>query len=186
MMDPKQAAKVIMDLQPFIKKYGMWVVLALSPILLNIFFWRAFVVPIHQKLNLSRNAEILIRTKPEFESLIGESSRLLSDWERKGFGEQTAIGVVKELQKLAGDERVQIKEVRMNDNSQGAENVASGFTKTSVDLEVIGSYNKLARWLSAVENKPGVKIESWSMGRSNEPNQPCRLNLGIDVLLKNG
>lgn len=185
MIDQKQVTKVITDLRPFIKKYGIWAVLALSPILLNVFFWQVFVAPIHQKLNLSKNAEILIRAKPEFESLIGESNRLLSDWERKGFGEQTTTGVVKELQKLAGVQRVQIKEVRMND-SQAAENVASGFTKTSIDLEVIGSYNKLARWLSAVENKPGVKIENWSMGRSHEPNQPCRLVLSINVHLRNG
>ena len=186
MIDEKEVIKLAQDLRPLMKKYGVWMAFAGIPIFANVFLWQTLCVPLHQKLGQLKNTESLLRLKPEVESLLDQSGGLLAAWERNGFSDQNPTGVVKEVQKLAGDHRVQIKQVSMNDSEIGAvENTSSAFTKTSITLEVVGSYNKLARWLSAIESKPGVKIGSWSLARSGEGNQTSRLNLNMEVLLKN-
>ena len=192
MINEKEVIKLAQGLQPLMKKYGVWMAFAGIPIFANVFLWQTLCVPLHQKLGQLKNTESLLRLKPEVESLLDQSGGLLAAWERNGFSDQNPTGVVKEAQKLAGDHRVQIKQVSMSDSEApsdskigAVENTSSAFTKTSITLEVVGSYNKLARWLSAIESKPGVKISSWSLARSGEGNQTSRLNLNMEVLLKN-
>ena len=183
-MIPSKGAVSVIDFIPYIKRQLLWVILIIAPFIVSFCFWGAMVVPSVKKLHRLQDIDVLVRLKPELESLLHEGDELLARWEAKGLEEQTTSAAFKEIQKLAQDSHIQIKEARVENSTQ--ETVAS-FNKTAAAFQVVGTFARVAHWIHAIENNSSFQIDSWSLNPAPAGNNVNNVNLGItiNVLLRN-
>lgn len=179
------------DLLLFLRRILPWALLALVPLFVNLFFWEIGTVPSEARFRSLQTTLKLAEMKPELESLLTEGARLLAEGEEQSFVREDPAMGMKELQKLAGDFGVQIKEIRMNEApslevmAAAAKKPAPDFMKIPVELEVAGTYNKLIGWMSAVEKEPSLQIETWSLASPKKQEETTRLSMNLSVIFKN-
>ena len=161
----------------FSRRNIRWAMFAVTPFLLNLAVWKLGLVPATEKLNALQEVESIGRMKPKWVSLHQQSDRLL---ERSSFTREDAAAAVKEIQKRAGMCGAQIDEI----SKKNLQTDGSLLVVMPVEAKVTGSYKKLVEWIGAIENIPGLQIDSWAFPKPTE-NGRDRLDISIRVILRN-
>lgn len=148
----------------------------LAPLLLNLAVWKFFFDPAFGKLSALQEAESIEKMKPQWTALLQQSGDLL---QRSSYNRETAAVVVKEIQKQAGICGVQIDEI-LKKNLEGG---GSSLVIMPVEAKVAGSYKKLTQWIGAIENIPGLQVDSWTFVKPEDSGRD-RLDIHIRVILR--
>ena len=103
-----------------------------------------------------------------------------------------ATAAVQEIKKLAGQHDISISQLNVEDKQAGMNSLVSAgaagnanFSRVSVGLDVSGHFQKLIRWMNALENSPGFQTGHWYMTPSSERPDEDFLSIGVDILLVN-
>ena len=176
-------------LQSLILHYGPWLALLSLPVFLNGFLWGHFTFPAEAKFHNWRDAAQFFEYKPKLEALLREADGLLKSWQEKNFGKEDPSAAIQVIERLAGKNRIEIKKVDLADESgKHAEKppkpALPQISTVSLSLEVAGSFDKLARFMSDVENETGLQMEAWNMTSTTASDQPHRLTMTITAFLQ--
>ena len=163
--------------QQSILRTGPWLVVMLIPLLLNLILWKAVVMPQQAKLSARRTTQILTELKPKFAALFSETHQALTEWRRTSFASDDPAAVMTAIQQLAANHHIEIKQLDVS----GAM-VATGRT-VPVEIEAIGRFGLLARWLRDVERQSGFQIDSWDLTPTKASDQSCRLAVKMSAIL---
>ena len=162
--------------QATIRRYGLWIIFLAVPLIVNGIVWKGFVIPQQKRVNAWREAKTVSEVKPKLKILLAESHQVRLDWGKASFTKDYP-SVMQLIQQLAGRHSVHVTETRMK--GQEAQGAAGGQT-IPLELEVSGSFSKLARWMSDIESQYGFRIESWSVGKPSSGDLP-ELTLKLTV-----
>lgn len=155
-----------------------WIILFAVPLAVNLLLWNIFVLPEQGRLGGWAELERLDGFKPKLESRLMESQTLLASEKHSGFkAGGSTTEVLDEIERLAKENHVAIQTSRVEGEKSNM---------PSIELNVLGNFDKLARWTSEVEATPGLQVNSWSLISSKEPNSPHKLSINLLVLFKEG
>lgn len=178
------------DLQMLIKRYSVGIPLLILPLILNVLLWKSVTLPQQLKLRELRDKQLLIALKPKLEALLLQSRQLLEE-KNASFMLGDPSAAMQTLERLAGRQQVEIKQIHTKNerssaqtNSQQTKPLLPGFSTPSIHMEVTGSFDKLARWVSEVEAEPSLLIDSWILESAKDSRQPHRLIADITVFLR--
>ncbi|MBI4436650.1 MAG: type II secretion system protein M [Candidatus Omnitrophica bacterium] len=153
--------------------YIPWIAFIAVPLLVNGIVWKTFVVPQRARVKTLHDAQTLAAIKPKLKALLTESHKLRVARSNTGFAGKESQAVMQAIQKSAGRNGVQITETKMNrQETQGA---------MPLELEVAGSFSKLAHWISDVETQDGFRIDSWTLRKNSAASS--QLTVKVTVLL---
>ena len=164
------------------KRFLPWILLAAVPLAVNIFLWKALVIPQKEHTAALRDAALFLRTKPQLEATLSENSRLLAEWEQKGLIAQEPTGALRQIQRLAKECGVQIEDMLKKDEPSPK---AGLFKFVPVEFKAAGSTPKLVHWIHAIEAKPGLRVEDWSFKSPDKPGDNALLDMNMKIVLKN-
>ena len=166
-------------------------IIFIAPLVLNLFLWGSFAAPQQGRLRKSVEIERMAEAKPKLEALLRQSQQRLKSWRQSAFSKEDPAQAMQVIQKIGMKHHVQIQEIRSRGqqsssdlSSAEAKRAIPGFSEMSVELEVKGSFGKLLRWLSDIENQSGLEIESWEIIPAKYPDEPHRLAVDLTVLLQ--
>jgi hypothetical protein len=155
------------------------------PFFANVLWWNGFIAPSQNKIKALKDISVLESLQPKLKTLVHESEIALKDWEEKAAIQKDPAAAIKELQKMAQEQHVQIKEIRTEGNAELDHKKSNlPFEKVSVKLQMVGSYHKFARWISAVEAKAAYDIKSWSLKSANPSGEGNQWEVRIELNLK--
>ncbi len=157
---------------------GRWLALLTLPLLVNAGLWLTVVRPQRAALQTARNAQAVTTLKPKLQALVADSDHVMTDLERTDFTSDDPTKVTQAVQQLAGVHRLHVKTI----TTTGAQDVSivkkvmphatapsvAGLSTLPIDVEVTGSFGKLAHWVSDLETQSGLQVDSWVMRRSEE------------------
>ena len=174
---------------PETKTIVMVALLVLAPLLLNLVLWKTLAHPAETRARSLKDLQALLRIKPKFESLLLESDVLLNradEFDKKG----DPTRMIKQIQEKAREFHIQINEVRLKDadRQMGAAPASKGpasFEEVVVALEVQGNYHKLGRWIHALESRPDLRVESFSLRPSEANRKTNALSLQLGIFMRN-
>ncbi len=155
--------------QAELKKYGIWVAAVVVPLMVNVLIWNVLTKPSIQKLHELKFLDKGVQAKPKLQLLIQGSHEVVDDWESRGLMFQDTTNALREIRRLSGDFNLHVKGVR-TEGSPTPLSGSSGFKRVPILVDAAGQYDEIAQWLSAIESKPGLQIEHWSLssGKSNQ------------------
>ena len=166
---------------------AFWLAVGALPLLVNMMVWGVFVVPQRRQLSAWQEAQALITLKPKLASLVTDSHRLAMEWDRTAFRADDPSAVMQRIQRLAGQHGVQIKEISTQGEegqATGHERTVAGFSTLPLDLEVSGSFSKIARWMNAVESQSCLQIDAWILAPEKDAGQASRLSVNLTAFLR--
>jgi len=134
---------------------------------------KAFVAPQQAKVKALCDCQTLTAIKPKLKTLLAESHRVRIERATTGFAGKESQAVMQAIQRSAGRHGVQITETKMN--HQEAQSTMP------LELEVTGSFSKLAHWMSDVETQDGFRVDSWTLKKNGEA--ASQLSVKVTVLL---
>lgn len=178
------------DIQKLLIRYSPWVALGLLPLFLNGLIWKNFTLPSQVALREWRDKQRLIQLKPELARLSEQSQPIIDEWQETGFVKEDPSASVQMIQKLADRHRIEIQQIHLKDqqteksSSNQKELTIPGFSIGHLHVEVKGSFDKLARWISDVEVEKYLILESWNLESSKNAAEGHLLTAEIAVLLK--
>ena len=172
------------DPRTLIRSAAFWIALGALPVLLNVSIWKTFVVPQQAQLGAWREAQALITLKPKLASLVTESHQLAMAWDRTAFRADDPAAVTQRIQRLAGQHGVQIKEMATQGQAKDHERIVPGFSTLPLDLEVTGSFSKIARWMNAVESQSCLQMDSWILTPDKEAGRASHLSVSLTAFLR--
>ena len=171
-----------------------WLALALIPLAVNLVLWHLLYVPQRAALWKQRQAWILVEKKPEIETLLKESHKLRASWEPTQFSRKDPSAAVEAIQQMVGRYGLQIRNLQTQGSGGRAgmpaaagKNAAArvpGFSTMPISLELAGSFNKLARWMTDVESQYGFQIDSWQITGSGELGSLSRMTVQVTAFLR--
>lgn len=167
-----------------VRTYGLWAALLAIPLIVNGLVWRLVVVPQQARVEAWRDTHRLAEAKPKLDATLAESRRLLMDLDRTSFSSDDPSSVMQAIQRLAGQHRVQVKQVSAEGERAGQDKTIAGYTTIPIKLQVSGRFSTLAQWMSAVESQAGLQIDSWTMTQGKESNEPHQLTVDLTAFLR--
>ena len=178
------------QIQSTLIRYSPWAAVFFLPLIVNVFVWRHFVLPEQAKLQEWRSKQQSLEIKPRLEALLLEVHQQLREWEEAGFVKDDVSRAMEVIEKIAAHQRVEIKGIRIKEGEflkqakEKAGSSAEEMTTLDLNLDVNGNFDKLARWISAVETRSGLQIRSWSLTSSKGAGPSHRLGVTITVFLR--
>lgn len=175
---------------PLARRYGPAALLLTLPLIVNSVIWGNLTVPQREKLQEWRDQQRFIELKPKFEAVLLESQKTLGHWEQTSFSKEDPSAAMETIERLAGHHRLEIKGIHLREkesNQPGAEQTKQDnpfFTTMSLNLNVAGSFDRLARWVNDIEAQSGLRIDSWKLASATASKQTPRLDVNITVFLK--
>ena len=151
-------------------RYGRLGLLLLLPCLVNALTWSVLAAPQRHALTRWREVEGFAETQPALEALFQESQQFLGSWEAGRVSQTDAAAVTQSIQRLGERYRADIQRVRIDSHD--------------VEVEASGGFGKLGHWLSAVEQQPAVRVDTWTVTPNEEPGHPHRLMLSATAFLE--
>ena len=173
--------KASFNLSTLLRSGGPWILFIAAPLIVNGMIWKGFVVPQRTQLLAWHDAKSLIGLKPKLKELLAESRRIRMEWAGSAFSKKDYAGVMQTIQQSAGRYGVQVTETRTK--GAAVQQETAGQSATPLELEVTGSFSKLARWMSDVETQEGFQIDSWTLKRALEQNPQSQLSVKMTVFL---
>ena len=169
--------------------YLPWALVLILPIAVNLIVWNAVVRPERLNLKTWRDTRSLTQIRPELETLLGQSGQMIAQWENSIYKKDDPSAAMQMIQRLATENRVQVKGIQTKlyeetPSSARKGNNALGLTEMPVDIAVVGSYAKLAKWLSDLEAQRSLQINSWTLQPSTDADRLLHLTLRVTVLLR--
>ena len=174
------------DLQRIFRACGPWLAAVLIPLLLNFILWRTIVIPQQAKLSTWRTTQILTKLQPKFTALLSEAHQALAEWRRTSFASDDPSAVMPAIQRLAANHHVEVKQLNVSGatTAQVEHGMFAAGKKVPVEVEAIGRFGLLARWLSDIERQSGFQIDSWDLlAPANALDQSCRLTVKMTAIL---
>ena len=175
-----------------IKRAGLWTALLVFPWTVNLFTWNQLSLPQLNQLKVWRERTSLTELKPKMEAAIEGARPLLIDWERTCFMKEDPSAAIQVIERLARQHRIEIKEIRANDqsafgvkDSKQADSLP-GFLALPVTVEAQGGFDALSRWVSELEGYPSLRIDTASFASGKASNQPHSLILHLTAYLSEG
>ena len=169
------------SLRELMERYGWRVALFAAPLAINLAVWALLVAPQQRRLETARSARRLMELKPRLESLLRRSNQLLMSWNRtEGTGDDPAASTAL-LERLA--DRHHLRLTKLTGRQQRSEGTADSAVTMPLELEAVGRFGKLARWLSDVESQSGLQVEAWTL-TSGQPDEPARMTVKLSVIMK--
>ena len=173
--------KVQFNISALIRSGGPWILFIAAPLIINGMIWKGFVVPQRTQLLAWHDARSLIGLKPKLTELLAESRRIRMEWAGTAFSKKDYAGVMQTSQQSAGRYGVQVTETRTK--GEAVQRESAGQTMIPLELEVTGSFSKLARWMSDVETQEGFQIDSWTLKKASEQAPQLQLSVKMTVYL---
>ena len=155
-----------------------WALVLSLPLAVNLAVWRGLLVPQQRHRHTIRQALVATEVQPTLESALTGGHRILAAWKATGFSASDPAAVMQEIQRLAGRHGLRIKELH-----GGPEQMGAG-TTMPLELEVTGRFSKLAHWLSDVESRAGLQIDTWMLTPGSEPGGQHRLTIKLTADLR--
>ena len=172
--------KTSFNISALIRSGGLWILFIAAPLLVNGIVWRGFVVPQRTQLLAWHDAKSLIALKPKLKELLAQSRQIRMEWAGTAFSKKDYAGVMQTIQQSAGRYGIQVTETRTKGESIQQ---SAGQTTIPLELEVTGSFSKLARWMSDVETQEGFQIDSWTLKKTSEQVPQLQLSVKMTVYL---
>jgi len=175
---------------PESRKYWVGcIVLVVMPLFLNVFVWKTLVTPSRVRLEAAYGAKIVTELRPGLEKLLRESDQTIAQGMESRFTQEDPSRPLQLLQKLATQHHVQFKEIssrgeQITGTKEKQEGKALGTSGMLLELEVLGSFGRLVRWIRDVEKCLGLTVDSWKMTPATDPTWPHNLNIQIKVSLQ--
>ncbi len=155
--------------------YGSWLAFVAAPLIINGLVWKSYVVPQQATLHAWRDAQAVAESRPKLKTLLSESYQLRLNWGKASFTKDYP-SVMQVIQRSAGTHSVQVKETRMKgQQSQGDTEKQT----IPLELEVTGSFSKLARWMSDIESQYGFRVDSWTLEKSSEASPQLSVRMTV-------
>jgi len=148
------------------------------PLALNLVVWAGFTRPARARVQAWRDSRGLAKLKPTLEALLADSGSVIEQGRQIRFTRQDPAGPTQALQRLAGEHRLTVKAIRSGSqetdgaSTKDAASKIEGLTAMPIELTVVGSFAKIARWISDVEAEPGLQVESWHMAMDRNARPP--------------
>ena len=151
-----------------------------APLAVNLAVWALLVAPAQRRVAASRSARSLLELKPQLESLLRRSNQLLMSWDRTvRTGDDPAASTAL-LERLADQHHLQL--TKLSGRQSRSEGTGASASTMPVELEVVGRFSKLARWLGDVEAQPGLRIESWNMTPGGQFGGPAHATVKLSTM----
>ena len=163
------------------KTARLWIGIFLVPLLFNAFVRFAIFGPLQKRLGFLQTKYAFVQDRPRLEAALQESDRILQDWEQGVFpaGDSTAVNAA--VERLAKQCRIQVAEVKTKPAGQSS---VPGISVQALDVELLGSFHRLARWVSDVEAHPGFQIESFTIAPGKESDLSVQLTSKMTALMR--
>ena len=174
---------------PLLRRYGPTALVLTLPLIINSLIWRQLTIPQQVKLQEWRDQQRFVELKPKFEAVLLEAQKTLGHWEQTSFSKEDPSAAMETIERLAGHHRLEIKGIHLREQEParpGAEQTkqdSSFFTTMSLNLNVAGSFDRLARWMNDIEAQSGLRIDSWKLASATVSKQTPRLDVDITVFL---
>ena len=149
------------ELAPWVRASRTIALVIATPVAANVLVWTLLVQPQHAKTQAARDRHAVAEFKPRLQALIGEADAALAEWQREAFSASDPTRVVEAMRRLAGTHRVSVEDVQTD--AVASQPRPAGVIPLPVSVRATGSFSKLARWLSALEAHPGLRIEQLSI-----------------------
>ena len=150
--------------------------------MVNGFVWQTVVLPQKTELGAWQGAKTLAALKPRLKALLAESRQLRVEQAKSELTQKDPQAAMQAIQKSAGQYGVAIKETRMKGQATPKE-AQTAQTAIPLELEVTGSFNKLARWMNDMETEAGFQIDSWSLKPSSTSDRISELSVKLTTFL---
>lgn len=161
-----------------LQSVGRWTALLVLPLAVNLLVYAWVVKPLRLSVAHAQTASELADTKPALEASLASGHEIVAAARRTGFSSANPSAVVQALQQLASANNVRV--VKLDSNKQ----VAGNAPTLPVELVLTGRYGRLAHWLEAVESRPGLLIDSWSLSAGNDAQSSEQLTVKLTALLR--
>ena len=172
-----------LNLRLLIRSSGVWIAVIAVPLAVNLFLWKALVVPQRNQLLTWQNEQRLTELKPKLAALVSESDAMLNHLDRTSLHDDPSEAM-QVLQRLADRHRLQLKELSAQGaQAKGKADSRAGGSSVPVSVRVSGRFSKLAHWLSDVEGCTGLRVDSWTLEPGKEPGEPHQLNVQLSALV---
>lgn len=169
------------------KRLAWWA----GPAMINGILWVAVVIPHQHRLQAAQEASTLTTIQPRLEALVKESREtLLRETASDAMGEDRSAPMTL-VRNLAQRHRLEIAELRVQGSRaapaakrRGAEPAAQASAERTipVDVELVGPFHRLARFISDLEATTTLQMESWTLGGYEEATRSSRLKAQLIVL----
>ena len=170
------------NLRLILRSSGLWLAVIAVPLAVNLFLWKALVVPQRNQLLTWRNEQRLTELKPKLAALVSESDAMLNHLDRTSLHDDPSEAI-QILQRLADRHRLQLKELSVQGAQTKGKTDSRAGSSVPVNVRVSGRFSKLAHWLSDVEGQTGLRIDSWTLEPGEEPGDVHQLNVQLSALV---
>ena len=162
-----------------VRRSTPWLTILVVPVAVNLLIWKIGVIPARAELTAAQELTSLVQIKPQLETLIAQSDRLLLDREHEAYITEDTASAEKWIRTLAKTKGVKIEEV----NNKEPESPSAALIP--VELKVTGGYFRLTHWLNAMEENPNIQMDHFLLGPSSAPGADNQLDITVRVLSKN-
>ncbi|HEX9779630.1 MAG TPA: hypothetical protein VGB20_00265 [bacterium] len=151
------------------------------------------VVPHGERRARLERLERMQELEPAYQQLLKKSHQVLTANRRAG-GMDSSADAISTLQRTAGQNRIRITDL----SAEAARRAASpvdprlkaktrisqpiGSEGPAVALRVAGRFHRLGRWLEALEEEPGLQVESWTLEAAETQDGEHEASLTVAVL----
>jgi len=149
------------------KTARLWLGLILIPLLFNALVRFAIFEPLQKRLGSLQTRYAFVQDRPRLEAALRQSDELLQSWAQGVFPAGDTAAVNAAIERLAKQYHLQVGRVQGKVTGQSP---VPGISTESLDVELAGSFHKLARWVGDVEAHPGFQIESFTFTPGKESN----------------
>ena len=148
-------------------RVSIWALIIILPIAVNLLIWQGFLIPNQVKFRSLQELDSLYSLKPKMELLLSENDRLMQKSDYRNYWHEDAASALKKIRELAGDYRLDIEEISLKDQDTnfltGAAGSDQGYSKMNANLQAIGTYSQITKWIHDLERRPGFQIENWQI-----------------------
>jgi len=110
---------------------------------------------------------------------------VLADWRRSSFTSDDPAAVMQAVERLAGRHHVQLKQLSAVGTTASAEHATGSANGViPVEVEATGRFNQLAHWMSDVEARSGLQMDSWELAPIKTAEQSYRLTVRMTAFLQ--
>ena len=170
--------------RPSLPQFLFYAAVLIVPVALNVWLWRAVVVPQQRETQTWRDTEVFLTWKPKLSSSITDSHRLVMDWQRSVFSSADPSAVMQTLRRLAGECHVQMDEMNASGVNRGETARMGSFSTMPLELKLAGSFGQLAHWMNAVERQAGLQLDSWTITGTQAPGERHQAAVKLTALLR--
>ncbi len=174
---------------------GLWAAVLGVPLALNLLIWWGIVRPQRERWMAWRDMQAFVELRPGLETLLQDSRDVLAAWRQTSFVTDDPSAITQIVERLADRHGLTISRLSLQRQGavpsgggrrqrQPAKPVSAGPALLPVEVEVVGPFGRLARWLEALEAQAGLRVDEWAMAPVPDAAGQQRLSVTLSARLE--